>query len=349
MGGFAKTMGNLFFGSNSNKNIPQAAPPPPPPQKSEIDDVFDYIAGVQSITVTDEKGKKRQEIRKLPRTQDEEYFFQMGGGLMKETMRNMARLYSESPSEVVNFAPLVQAFSNVNQDRWADLAKVANLGNIQEFTDSVRAMQNSLIDEEFKTVRRNFQEDLAHRGLEHSTFAAESNAALAKEQALARQQGDIVARTFGEDLMDQRLARNITGYDLREQGRQGILGAAQLNYDLQQQERQDRETMRQTALQENANLFGLGAGLRNDDIALAVGSQAPVISQQNYANRLSAYGAQQQANNDYYNQRMAAFKARGPSNQEKYMSMLAAVAGRAAGGGFGGGGGRAGGGFGGRI
>lgn len=338
MGSVFKSVGNAIFGSNSNKNIPQPFAPPPPPQKEEIDDVFDYIRGVQAITVTDEKGKKRQEIRELPKTPEETQLFQLGYRLIGDSLKNLETLQKYDPGAVVDFKPLVNAFAQAGNERLGDLARVANLGDIQKITDSVRAMQNTLIDEEFRTIRRDMGEDLAHRGLDNSTFAAESNAALAKQQALARQQGDIVAQSYGEDLADQRFARNITGYDLREQGRQGSLDTARLNYDLQQQQQQDLENMRQTSLQENTNLFGLGAGLKDRNIELAVGSQAPALSQQNYQNRLSAYGAQNQAQGQYFNNQMAAFKARGPSNRDKMMGLIGTVAGSSiGGGGFGGG------------
>ncbi len=340
-------MGKVFKGV-SNAIFGKSKQPPQPnftygsaPTPSELDDVFDYIAGVKAITATGADGKKRKEIRRLPRTPEEEAIVQQGVSLINTVIPNLNRLREFDPTLVVPFAPLINAFSSISDERMADLSRVANLNNIQENIKNFRTMKNTLIDEEFKTLNRDVEEDLTHRGLSQSTYAAEYKAALGKQQAMARQQGDIMAQSYGEDLADQQLARNSNIFALNEQGRQGRMNAASLDYDLQQQRMQDLQNNRQIAIQDNTNAFGMGAGLRDQDIALAVGSQAPALQQNNYANRLSAFGANVNAQHGAYQAQLNAFGARVPTSQDKLMQLMGTVAGGVAGGGFGGGGGRA--------
>ena len=118
-----------FGGNDSPPAAPYIPPPPPPP---EILDVIDQITGTQSIVVTGADGKKRRIMSRLPRTPEEEAKYKAAEELIGSSMKNIRQLYKYDPKSMVDFAPLIETFSNLNRERMDALGQIANIGNIEQ-------------------------------------------------------------------------------------------------------------------------------------------------------------------------------------------------------------------------
>jgi|SRR5882724_1429967 len=306
-------MCKMFKRSKPPRFNPIAAPPPP----QEIMDVIDEITGTQSIIVTGPDGKKRRVVQKLPRTPQEESFYRQGEELMARSIKNIQELQAYDPYSIVDFAPVIQTFANLNEEQAQDLAKVADFGNIQQDIDNFRQMQTTLMEDQFKRQNNKLDTDLARKGRSQGSFGQEQRARNDYYQNLLRQQNEVNATQYGEDLASQRLNRNLTAYGARQQGRENQLNAAQTEYNLRQQQLQDLENKRQFALNENMQQFGMGAGLTGQDLAKAMASRAPELANQTFAmqsaDQLNRYNSDINRQNINYQNRMQRYKESPPS------------------------------------
>jgi hypothetical protein len=157
----------MCFGNDSPERPPQLALKP---DKEEIMDVFDEVNGVQSVIVTGPDGKKRRINSRMPRTPEEEQRFKMAEDLISTSMQNIIQLYKYNPQSVVDYAPLIETFANLDRKRIESLSRITNLGNIAEEVNTFKQMQSSLIDEQFKIRERDNEEHLAHSGRGSSTL-----------------------------------------------------------------------------------------------------------------------------------------------------------------------------------
>lgn len=306
----------MCFG-NDAPSAPQIGAPPP---LQEMMDMLDEITGTQSVIVTGADGKKRRVNSRLPRSPEEEKRFTLAEKLISGTMQNMMKLYKYDPKSMIDYAPLIETFSSIDENRMKNLAEVANIGNIRQDVEQFQAMKNSLIDEEFALETQANEERLAHSGRGSGTYAAESRAAMARARSLARQEGSIQASIYGEDMAARRLGTNKEAFGLQEVGRQGQLESAMGKYDVLKGDESEQEQRRQTAIAEQQNLMGVGTGvvdadlnkaLQNTNAATAIGEYNAVNGAQ--MNRFNADVNRQQAN---YNMAMQEHNAKGPSFME---------------------------------
>ena len=321
MGAFALPLALIGTGvavsSMGNRSSPRPPQLPPPPKPQEIMDVIDEISGTQAVTVTGPDGKKRRVIQRLPRTPEEEALFRQGEELMSSAIQNLKTLYNHDPSQVVDFAPVIETFATINQDRAEDLAQITNLGNIQADVDDFKAIQKNLLNEEMRQARLAQEQGLVERGHHNSTAGDSLRAQLAREEALARQQADLNARMYGEQLADQKFRRNLTAYDLREQGRRGKIQETERDYALKQQQKQDLENKQSGEIQSQAALFQMGAGLKGEDVSRAMATRAAELGLQQWAqtnqDQMNRYNADINRINTGYQQRVAHHQAQSPS------------------------------------
>ncbi len=318
----------MCFGNDSPPPPPQLPPPPPPP---EIMDVIDEISGTQSVIVTGADGKKRRVTSRLPRTPEEEQRFKAAEELIKSSMENIQTLYQYAPESLVDFAPIVNTFANINRERMESLGKIANIGNIQEDINRFKEMQSTLIDEQFNLRERSNEERLAHSGRGSGTYAAESRAAMARAQGLARMEGDAKANIYGEDLASKRLNRNKEAFNLEEMGRQGQLQSVQGQYALAKQHEADMEQRRLRAVEENKGLLSIGSGITGADLAKAMSNDNAGISLNTFnaqagdsMNRYNADINRQKAN---YAMAMEDYKAQPPTFGEWALNTAGTVGG----------------------
>ena len=248
--------------SFKSKKPPEAPRLPEQPKAEELMDMVDELSGVQTITVTGPDGKKRRVTQRLPLSPQEQAILGQAENLIAHAVNNIERLYQYDPNSVVNYQPFIQAFSQINDERMADLAEIGNFSDIANRVDTFRNINRELTNREFDRQERLQEEDLARRGLQRSTLAAEQRAAMAGERALAEQQADVNANMYGEDLMQRQLGRESQIYNLREHGRQGRLQQAQLGYDLERQKLEDAERLRQQAINENMNWLNVGQNIK---------------------------------------------------------------------------------------
>lgn len=318
----------MCLGNDSPPSAPQLAAPPPPP---EIMDIIDEITGTQSIIVTGADGKKRRVNSRLPRTPEEEQRFKAAEELIGSSIQNIKQLYQYNPQSMIDFAPIVETFANINRERMQALGQIANIGNIEQDVADFKQMQSSLIDEQFQIKNRSNEERLAHSGRGSGTYAAESRAAMARNEALARQQGDIQGSIYGEDLASRRLSRNKEAFNLGEMGRQGQLQSAQGQYALAKEHEADMERRRLMAIEENKGLLSIGSGITGQDLSKALSNTNAATSLATFnaqagdsMNRYNADVNRQMAN---YNMAMQEYQNQPPSFGEMAMGMAGTVGG----------------------
>lgn len=301
---------------------------PEPPKPQEILDVIDELTGTEAVTVTGADGKKRRVIRRLPRTKEEEALFKKGQEIMQSSMNAITNLYQYDPASVIDFAPIIETFANINQERADSLAQIADLGNIAQEIDNFRRMQSDLMQERFLADRNRLEEDLAHKGLASSTTGREERNLLNRSERLAQSQADLDALRFGESLADQRLSRNSRVFELQEADRANRLQASQMEYDLALQRKADLEQMRQNAIREQQNQFALASGIVEGDSNKAMKSRAntDALAQMQIANgvQLGNYNANINRLTQQHNMAMEAFKNRQPGFGDMLMNAASA-------------------------
>ena len=318
------------------------SPPPyrPPPPQQELMDVIDEITGTQSVVVKGADGKKVRRIERLPRTPEEQERFQLGERLIKSSIDAIKTLYKYNPRDVVSYAPLIKTFSDINDERAAALARVADIGNIKEDIQSFRDMQSALDDDMFMRQDRQTEENLARKGLSDSYAGQEARAFAERNQNLVRKQSEFNANLYGEELAAKRLNRNAQAFALDETGRAGRLQSAQAEFQLQKDQRAEAEAKRQTALAEQSNMLNIGSNLVGQDFNKAAGGQTPFIANQTFqmqnADSLNRYNAGINAENMAYRNQVNAYNNRPPSFGQDLFRMGARAVGNYFGGPVGG-------------
>jgi hypothetical protein len=317
----------MCFGNDSPPQAPQIQAPP----REEIMDFIDEISGTQTITVTGADGKKRRVTQQLPRTPEEEELYRAGQEITRNAVQNIQTLYKYDPASMIDFAPLIETFANINNERMHALAQVADIGNIEQDVADFKDMQRSLIDEQFAIKNRSNEETLAHMGRGTGTYAAESRAAMAKNETLARQQGDIQGSIYGEELAAKRLGRNKEAFNLQEMGRQGQLQSAEGKYALAKEHEADIERRRQRAIEENKGLMNVGSSITGADLAKRVGGQTAQLAAQDFqmrsADSIHRYNADVNRQQTNYAMAMEDYKNQPPTFGEWALNTAGSIGG----------------------
>jgi hypothetical protein len=223
---------------------------------------------------------------------------------------------------------VIQAVNNSNQETLQDLGQFANLGDIEQRKQQFREMNRTLVDEQFARERMSNEERLAHSGRGSGTYAAESRAAMARSQGLARAEGDARAVMGAEEYAAKRLGTDAQAFGLRQGGRENTLGAVQTAYGLEKANEQDMEQRRLRALQEKGNQLKIGSDVvRYDDSkalqdrtqqdALGTYNAENAVQNQRYGMQVNAIQANNKAKADEYNNRQPSFGewAMGPAGR----------------------------------
>ena len=88
---------------------------------------------------------------------------------------------------------------------------------------------------------------------------------LGKNRAQALEESQVRGNLYGEQLKSADLANRQSAYGLREQGRMGQLQRAQMEHQLKLEQKNQMDTARQQALQNQSGLFNVAAGIRGED------------------------------------------------------------------------------------
>lgn len=311
-----------------------AAPPPiklpPPPKPQEIMDVFDEISGVQSVVVRDANGRQVRKIMRMPRTPQEQKFFEEGERLVSEGIQSIKQLFQYNPQNVIDIMPVINTITSLNQKQAEDLSKITDFGNIQQDIDDFKGIQKDLLNDELMRGKNILENDLARMGRSGGTYAAAERAYFQKEAAMAKRLADLQATQYGEDLSKQRLQRNLIAYDARQRGREDELRGAQQEYALRQQKAMDEENMRQRALEERMNQINIGNSLMGIDRNRAQQSNAPQFSlaenQIRNRNQMEDYNSRINAMNQNYQNQMGYHQNMNAQRRD-YGGLLGNVAG----------------------
>ena len=234
---------------------------------------------------------------------------------------------------MVDYAPVINAFANLDQKRQEDLARVADFTDIAQLVQDYKVTNERVLEDTIQRQQNAMEERFSHLGIADSTAATEYRNSMARENNLLRMQGKVNADLYGETLADQRLARGAKAFGLRELAREQQKEAALADYQLKQQQQADLEGKRA----QNMNLLGVGAGIRNEDLNRAQGSPAAGLAQNLYGIQnniqLARYNANiNRLNADYQNQ-MMAYQAR-PNFGDSLLQLGGMAAGKFIGGVF---------------
>lgn len=356
-------------------------PPPKPPAPAKIMKVIDEISGIKTVTVKTPAGGKQVITARLPRTPQEDAVLKQGEQMMAKAIGQILTLSKYDPSSLVDFQPIIDTFANINkeqadalqnlstfrdtlqQQRAADQTSLMNFGNIQQDVDTFKQLQSTLFNKEMTRQQNMRESDFSTRGIRNSTTADEIRSFDATNRELLRQQMEVNATLYGEDLAQRRLNRNLTTYEANEAKRRADLQdelmnyqlgegqranqltAAQAKYALEQEKLNTLEGKRRTALNEQMGQFELGARLKGEDLAKAMASRSPdlwgqlyahqhqnqlarynagVGSQQlNFQNQLAGYNAGANVQNMNYQNRLGGYTAGQNAQNMNYQNQLA--------------------------
>lgn len=306
-----------------------------PPEK-EILDYVDKISGVETITVQGPDGKKRRVTQRLPRTPEEEKFYQEAGELLSQAISNIKTLSVHDPASVVDYQPFINTISSLNAERLQDLSGMSNFENIAQEVESFKRINTDLTMRAFDASERKMEESLAHRGVENSTEATEVRAAMARERAELLRETEFKSKMFGKDLQDRQIDTESRLFGLREQGRQGRLSESEADYNLQRQKAEDVESNRQRALDENRNVMDIASGIRGDDmersrLGLAQAQNAISTFGAQSTDQMNRYNSSVNAANVNYNNQLNKFKNTPRSFGGRLLDTGMAIGGQAAG------------------
>jgi hypothetical protein len=301
----------MCFGGNDSPPSPPSYPAVPPPE--ELMDVIDHVTGTQAVTVIGADGKKKRVIERLPRTPEEQQLYEQAGDLMNRAITEIQRLNAYDPGAVVDFAPFVQVMTDLNTQRQQDIQELTNLPDFNQTVQAFKAMNQRLLEEDFKRQENEGQEYLSRRGYGDSTAAIEMRNTLGKNRAEALEESRVRGDLYGQQLKAADLSNRQTAYDLREQGRMGQLQRAQMEHQLRLDQKNQRDQARQQALQNQNDLFRMGAGIRGEDVNRAMATRAPdlanTIFQQSNMDSLNRHNAQINQINAQYQNQMAHYQA----------------------------------------
>lgn len=254
----------------------KSSPPPTPqlpqqPKEEELMDFIDEIAGTQSITTIGPDGRKKRITQRIL-TPQEKALIGKAENLMNMAVNNIETLYKYDPAAIVDYQPFIQAFSRINNERMNELSRIGDFADIANKVENFRQLNNEIVNRNLVASERRMEYDLARSGRAGGSYAAAARAEFEREKALAKQQADVTANMYGEDLAMRQLGREKEIFGLNEAQRQAQLQEAQLGYDLEKQKLADAELLRQNAIQENMNLLGIGQNIKaaeNDKAKLA--------------------------------------------------------------------------------
>jgi hypothetical protein len=306
----------MCFGGHEASPPPLPIYPPVPPPE-ELMDVIDHVTGTQAITVMGADGKKKRMIERLPRTPEEQTLYEQAGDLMTRAITEIQRLNAYDPNALVDFAPFVQVMNDLNRERQQDMQELIQLPDFNQTVQAFKDMNQRLLEEEFKRQENEGQEYLNRRGYGDSTAAIEMRNTLGKNRAQALEESRVRGDLYGEQLKAADLNNRQTAYTLREQGRLGQTQRAQMEHQLRLEQKAQQDQARQQALQNQVDLFRVGAGIRGEDVNRAMATRAPdlanTIFQQNSTDTLHRYQAQINQTNAAYQNQLAQYQTRPPS------------------------------------
>lgn len=289
-----------------------------PPSEKEMMDFVNYVTGTQTVTVTGADGKRQRLTTKLPRTPEQQRAMQAGEDLLITSLEDIQKLYKYDPKSVVSYAPLVKTVNDMSAETLRDLGQFANLGDIEQRKQQFREMNRTLVDEQFARERMSNEERLAHSGRGSGTYAAESRAAMARSQGLARAEGDARAVMGAEDYAARRLGTDAQAFGLRQGGRENTIAAVRNEYGLEKADEQDMEQRRLRAIQERGNQLKVGSDVvkyddwkslqdRTQQDALSTYQAENALQNQRYGLQAGAIQANNKAKMDEYNNSQPSF------------------------------------------
>lgn len=276
--------------------------PPKPPQlkkfidKNKFTSFVNEITGTKTQEITRPDGSKVIKTISLPMDDQEREISNLGLQALIGSMQNLHQLQQQDPFAVLEYEPLIQTLSNIDddridalqnlqnmsnqrqninrrfnqvsndisQERVDEIGNITNLGNIREYIQDIKNMNNQIMDYNYHIANNKLENNLIQRG-HYNSFAGDSaRAVFEREQALGRMKGNMEIDKYAQDLADQQLARNTKAYDLNELGRQGrLLDASNemVQHDQQYKDALDhyvlQEKQREIAEQNAMNEYGL--------------------------------------------------------------------------------------------
>ena len=313
----------MSFGGDDDR--PSAPSYPALTQKEMWRDFIDRNSRTQVVRVKNPDGTETTIHEPLPRSEEEQRYWDLGGELMDKASVELKKLAEYDPSAIVDFKSFVDVMNVLNTERKNDMAELSKIPDFNQVIGDFKAMQNRIIEDEFRNQQGQQEAYLNRRGLDNSTGSREMAALMAGEKAKALEQANINSEIFGEQKKAADLSNRANTFGFREQGRLGQLQNAEAEYRTQLESKNREDVMKQQALSNQGNLFSIGAKLRGDDLARTLGSRAPELAntiwQQGSMDNLNRYNSQVNQINSQFANEMSLYNSRPTSFMDKALTL----------------------------
>lgn len=318
MGGFLG-----FGGNDSPPPAPTFAAPPPPP---EILHTIDEITGTETLPVTDPTtGDKTLVTRALPLSEQEQKWLDQAKSLMETSSGEFERLYDYGPQNIVDFTPYSNFIDTLSEERTEDLKRLLPNRDFTNFINSFKNARQAALNEQFEQQRGRLKADLDRSGWENSTASSELKAAMAAQEARARENLDVEATEYGQNLYDRDLARRSNEFQFAESGRASRMNDMQNKYLLNKEYKNSLEDQRQKAIEHQKMLYGIGESIVGAETRKKLSTMAPKLAlaenQLTAQNQHNYYMADMQRQNLNYQNKLAEYNNQPPSFGQQLMTL----------------------------
>lgn len=315
--------------SSSPPPAPIIAAPPPPP---EILDSIDEITGTETVPVNDPTtGRRKLVTRSLPLSPEQKKWLDGAQSLMAKSIKEFNRLYNYGPQNVIDFIPYADIINTISNERSEDLRRLLPNRDFTEFVNNFKNARQTALDEQFQQQTGRLKADLDRSGWENSTAASELQAAMAAQQARAKEQLDVEAIEYGQNLHDRDLSRRAQEFQFAEAGRASRMSDMQNKYQLEKEYKNSLEDQRQKAIDHQKMLYGVGESIIGAETQKKLSTMAPrlALAQNQLAaqNQHNHYMADMQRQNTNYQNQLVQYNNQPPSFEQQLMTVGGQVAG----------------------
>lgn len=260
----------MCFGNDDSPPAPPQLQAPPPIQP--MMDFINHVAGVKTIEATGPNGKKIVEVVRLPRSPEEQRFFDEIAQTFQETFRNIKTLVSQNPETIPDFMPFFGQISALSEDMTRDLAAVSGLPTVENDVKYFKDLSTRYVEENFQKRTQELEDHLAMRGLSNSSEGDKMRQELRQDFNRAIMDNDWRALQYSEALGAQKFQTRMAGFKARQEGRMNQAAVAETGLNLQRQNYQDKLAQRTGKLQDLSFLGQTAGNIENTDYQKAVGA-----------------------------------------------------------------------------
>lgn len=279
----------------------QPANSPPVPDLIDPKTLIDEFAGLQFVETTGPDGRKTRRLMQIPRSPEELAVLEPAREVVRNALMNVAALAQEDNRAAQYFAPFIETWASINDERAQSMARIFNLPDIENTVMSLRNINKRNIEDQYLTTKAEFLAQMRERGLSGSSFEREQLNRMDTSFAESKNKNEIFAAEWGQNFMANTIRNAQAQYGLEDQvlGERLRKSAAEYEGNVQ-----NHNNFIQQRLQTHMAGMQMGDQQLARDAAIKQGAQLPnLVNQQvggdnaNVFNRFNAGSAAQAADN----------------------------------------------------